>query len=169
MGGFEDKVREVIQEENMRQALMRAPLVEEEKALAAAAAAATPSAIQSPQDVATQTATEAALAEAAVGEETLPEAETPATQADLEDVGTAVEEVEPVEMIPLHWLDPNTWIPGLMQRGQFVYGDTKKEVKNLFSDETVIITKNEMTLNSLQCVMLGAFVSALITLLWGRS
>lgn len=170
VGGFEEKVREVIQQESMRHALMEHPPAEGEKVAAVPAQQQAPAAAASDAGLAAGSAVGAATTAA----EALPELQKPAAAAAAqpnieEETEPAVHDQkfvpEPIEMLPIDWKDPNTWIPALKQRGQVAVGGAEREVKHYFSEEKVTLTQNELTQSVLEGAMIGAFMSALVALL----
>ncbi|RPB05910.1 hypothetical protein L873DRAFT_1660397 [Choiromyces venosus 120613-1] len=151
VGGFEVKVREVIQEEGLRNALLRAPSVDEEGGPSGAV-----------QFVADETAavnheiTEAvdALEEVAAVDEAPP--------AAAEEV-TAGEDVAPIEAtaeVPAEpVMDERPWATYIKEK---VTG----KVEGLFSEEVIAIKRVDLTTTILESVVVGASIAAILSLLW---
>ncbi|KAG0642048.1 Mdm33 family-domain-containing protein [Tuber brumale] len=156
VGGFEEKVREVIQEEGLRSALLRVPPVGEEGGPSGAA-----------QLVADKTAAvDSEVAEAADALEVVAAVgEAPPAAAEVVDATEAAagENIAPIEVaaeVPAEpVVDERPWV-------DYIKEEVTGKVEELFGEEVVAIKRAELTITILESVAVGAFITATLSLLW---
>ncbi|KAG0134260.1 Mdm33 family-domain-containing protein [Tuber indicum] len=156
VGGFEEKVREVIQEEGLRSALLRAPPVGERGGPSGAA-----------QFVADKTAAVGAeVAEAADPLKVVAAVgEAPPAAAEVADAteATAGENIAAIEVAaevpPEPVVDERPWI-------DYIKEEVTGKVEELFGEEVVAIKRVDLTITILESVAVGTFIMATLSLLW---
>jgi sensitive to high expression protein 9 len=163
VGGFEEKVREVIQEESKKNQFLNAQPAPQQ-ALAAAAKA---DEIAAPGETHTEDATEKqfeevvdAVVDAEVAEE-LAAAEAAAAVSEPEPEATAVGEGEAVISVAGH--EAPLWSQiGARARDSAEY--VKERAKGLVSEREIVLTQKELTTIAAQSALAGAFfVGALVS------
>jgi sensitive to high expression protein 9 len=170
VGGFEEKVREVIQEESKKNQFLNAQPAPQQ-AVAAAAAAAKVDEITVPGETPTEEATEKqfeevvdAVVDAEVAEE-LAAAEAAAAEAaaavsEPELEATAAGEGEAVISVAGH--EAPLWSRvGARARDSAEY--VKERAKELVSEREIVITQQELTVIAAESVLAGAFVGAFVS------
>ncbi|KAI5795595.1 Mdm33 family-domain-containing protein [Geopyxis carbonaria] len=148
--GFEEKVREVMQEENMRNALLQihpdeanaAETVTEKLMEVPALAAAS----------ASEAGSETAAEISAIAEEAVLSPPTPSL-ADVENVESVMDSILPKPMAPELSMEYANYIKEMVER----------EVKALFSEETIVLTQKELTIGVAGTAAVGIAVGASIT------
>ena len=158
VGGFEEKVREVIQEEGRRNALLRVPSIDEKGGASEA--------VQFVADETTVVDDEAEVAEAVdVLEEVVTVEEAPPAAAEVVDaiMTTVGENIAPIEAAaeaptePV--VDERPWT-------DYIKEEVTGKVEELFGEEVVPIKRVDLTITVLESVALGAFITATLSLLW---
>ena len=157
VGGFEEKVREVLQEEGRRSALLRVPPVDKEGGAS--------SAVQFVADETTVVDSEAEVAETVDAlEEAVTIEEAPPAATVVDAIKTTVgENIAPIEaaaeVLAEPVADERPWV-------DYIKEEVAGKAEELFSEEVVAIKRVDLTITVLESVALGAFITATLSLLW---
>jgi len=158
VGGFEEKVREVLQEEGRKNAQLRVSPVDESRGASRAVqfVADETTVVDSEAEVA---AVVDALEEVATIEEASPTA-TEAVDAIKTTVGENIAPIEPAaEVLAEPVVDERAWV-------DYIKEEMIGKAEELFGEEVVAIKRVDLTITVLESVALGAFITATLSLLW---
>lgn len=158
VGGFEEKVREVLQEEGRKNAQLRVSPVDESRGASRAVqfVADETTVVDSEAEVA---AVVDALEEVATIEEASPTA-TEAVDAIKTTVGENIAPIEAAaEVLAEPVVDERAWV-------DYIKEEMIGKAEELFGEEVVAIKRVDLTITVLESVALGAFITATLSLLW---
>lgn len=158
VGGFEEKVREVLQEEGRKNAQLRVSPVDESRGASRAVqfVADETTVVDSEAEVA---AVVDALEEVATIEEAPPTA-TEAVDAIKTTVGENIAPIEAAaEVLAEPVVDERAWV-------DYIKEEMIGKAEELFGEEVVAIKRVDLTITVLESVALGAFITATLSLLW---